>query len=162
MKEHVKNLAKEAGFALWSNEKHKPEGITVDWSCEYDAELEKFYYLAKEDNQEFDEMSYVINKQASYIEYLENCLLALDNTFEVSDEAYRSWRRKEAYQVPVTEEGVRKANERLLEFNKAFIAGVKASALALERLHSQAKSQHNFYLFAKKAVEGLTYKPPVA
>jgi hypothetical protein len=143
MKEYIKKLA----IALWSNEEYKPSGAAVGWSCA--------------DNQEFDEMNHVINKQASYIEYLEDCLLALDNAFEVSDEAYRSWRRMEAYQVPGTEEGVRKANERLLEFNKAFIAGVKASALALERLHSQAKSQHNFYLFAKNAVEGLTYKPPV-
>ena len=104
MKKHITELAKEAGFALWANEKHKPEGSTVDWSCEYDQQLEKFYYLAKADNQEFDEMTYVINKQASYIEYLENCLLALDNNFEVSDEAYRAWRRKEAYQVHVTED----------------------------------------------------------
>ena len=89
MQERVKELAKGAGFNFWSNEKHKPKDSSIDWSCEYDKELEKFYYLSKADNKEFDEMTYVINKQASYIEYLENCLLALDDNFKVSDEAYR-------------------------------------------------------------------------
>lgn len=162
MQQRVIELAKEAGFAMWGNEKHKPANATIDWSCEYDKELEKFYYLAKADNKEFDEMTYVINKQASYIEYLENCLLSLDDNFKVSDEAYRTWRRREAYGVPVTEEGQKKATERLMEFNKGFIAGVNASCLALERMHRQAKNQHNFYLFAQKAVKGITYVPPVA
>lgn len=162
MKERVLELAKEAGFAFWSNEDHKPEGATIDWSCEYDKELEKFYYLSKADNKEFDEMTYIINKQASYIEYLEQCLLGLDNNFTVSDEAYRTWRRREAYGVPMTQEGQDKATERLMEFNKGFIAGVNASYLALERMHRQAKSQHNFYLFAQKAIKGITYVPPVA
>lgn len=162
MKERVLELAKEAGFAFWSNEDHKPEGATIDWSCEYDKELEKFYYLSKADNKEFDEMTYIINKQASYIEYLEQCLLGLDNNFTVSDEAYRTWRRREAYGVPMTQEGQKKATERLMEFNKGFIAGVNASYLALERMHRQAKSQHNFYLFAQKAIKGITYVPPVA
>lgn len=107
-------------------------------------------------------MSYVINKQASYIEYLEKCLLGLDTDFVVSDEAYRSWRRREAYGVPMTEEGQKKSTERLLEFNKGFIAGVKSSCLALERLHRQAKNQHNFYLFARNAVEGITCSPPIS
>lgn len=162
MKDRILDLAKEAGFCLWSNESHKPEGATIDWSCEYDKELEKFYYLAKADNKEFDEMTDVINKQASYIEYLEQCLLGLDDKFKVSDEAYRSWRRREAYGVPVTEEGQRKATERLMDFNKGFIAGVNASCLALERMHRQSKSQHNFYLFAQRAVKGITYVPLVA
>ena len=162
MKDRILELAKDAGFCFWSNESHKPKAAVIDWSCEYDKELEKFYYLAKADNKEFDEMSYVINKQASYIEHLEQCLLGFDNNFEVSDEAYRSWRRREAYQIPVSEEGQKKAIERLTEFNKGFIAGVNASCLALERMHSQAKNQHKFYLFAQNAVQGLTYKPPVS
>jgi hypothetical protein len=107
-------------------------------------------------------MTYIINNQASYIEYLEQCLLGLDDNFKVSDEAYRSWRRREAYGVPVTEEGQKKATERLMEFNKGFIAGVNSSCLALERMHRQTKSQHNFYLFAQKAVKDIAYEHPVA
>jgi hypothetical protein len=42
MKKIVKELAKEAGFAFWENEEWKPKGATIDWSCDYEKELEKF------------------------------------------------------------------------------------------------------------------------
>lgn len=41
----IKELAKQAGFCLWNGEKHKPDGAVIDWSCEYDKELEAFYHL---------------------------------------------------------------------------------------------------------------------
>ena len=43
----IKELADEAGFALWGGEKYKPTGAVVDWACEYDDELVKFYHLVK-------------------------------------------------------------------------------------------------------------------
>lgn len=39
MKERVLELAKESGFCFWADENHKPEGATIDWSCNYDKEL---------------------------------------------------------------------------------------------------------------------------
>jgi hypothetical protein len=46
MKKIVKELAKEAGFIFWENEEWKPKGATIDWSCYYDKELERFFKLA--------------------------------------------------------------------------------------------------------------------
>lgn len=45
MKKIVRELAKEAGFIFWKNEEWKPKGATIDWSCDYDKELEKFFTL---------------------------------------------------------------------------------------------------------------------
>ena len=44
MNERIKELTKRAGFVLWKNEAWNP-GDTVDWSCRYDDELEKFAEL---------------------------------------------------------------------------------------------------------------------
>ena len=46
MKKIVRELAKDAGFIFWENEEWKPKGATIDWSCDYDKELEKFFKLA--------------------------------------------------------------------------------------------------------------------
>jgi len=49
MKKIVKELAKEAGFIFWDKEcEWKPKGATIDWSCDYDKELERFFKLAVE------------------------------------------------------------------------------------------------------------------
>lgn len=45
MNEKFKAMAEKSGFAFWSNESWKPDGSVVDWSCNYDAELEKFAEL---------------------------------------------------------------------------------------------------------------------
>lgn len=122
----VLDLAKQAGFCFWNNEKHKPPGATIDWYCVYDKELETFYFLAVEDAKEQGVISNV---------------------------AYQAWRRREAHAVPVTEEGQQKAEERLQEFNKGFVSGMKAAMLVLENLHREHKHQHNFYLFAKNELQ---------
>ena len=46
--DEIKDLAEEAGFGFWADETWKPKGATVDWACEYDDELVKFYHLVKE------------------------------------------------------------------------------------------------------------------
>ena len=48
MKKIVKELAEQAGFVFWTNEEWKPKGATVDWSLNYDKELERFFELAVE------------------------------------------------------------------------------------------------------------------
>ena len=126
MNSKVIELAQKAGFALWNNEKWKPPKAVVDWSCQYDNELEKFYFLAIEDAKEQG---------------------------VISDAAYQAWRRREAYAVPVTEEGQEKAQERLEEFNRGFTAGIKSAMYVLENMHRENKHQHNFYLFAKNNLE---------
>lgn len=45
MKQEIKELAKQAGFLLWSDEPWNSNNDVVDWSCSYDTELERFYEL---------------------------------------------------------------------------------------------------------------------
>ena len=45
MNPRIKELAEKSGFMMWSDEPWKPEGAIVDWSCNYDSELEKFAEL---------------------------------------------------------------------------------------------------------------------
>lgn len=41
-------LAEQAGFVMWSKDSDwKPEGATIDWSCDYDKELRKFTKLVE-------------------------------------------------------------------------------------------------------------------
>ena len=42
MNEKFKLLAEKSGFLLWEDEAWKPEGAIVDWSSQYDGELERF------------------------------------------------------------------------------------------------------------------------
>ena len=44
MNERIKELARRAGFMFWQDEEWNP-GDVVDWSCKYDAEMEKFAEL---------------------------------------------------------------------------------------------------------------------
>ena len=44
MNERIKQLAEQAGFCMWKEEKWNP-GDVIDWSCRYDDELEKFAEL---------------------------------------------------------------------------------------------------------------------
>jgi hypothetical protein len=45
MNELIKDLAAKAGFEFWADEHWKPEDAIIDWSCNYDSELEKFAKL---------------------------------------------------------------------------------------------------------------------
>lgn len=45
MNEKIKELSEKAGFLLWEDEPWKPEGAIVDWSSQYDGELERFAEL---------------------------------------------------------------------------------------------------------------------
>ena len=39
---HTLDLAQAAGFQMWDNEAWGPGVRAVDWSCDYDRELEEF------------------------------------------------------------------------------------------------------------------------
>ncbi len=45
MQQRIKDLAEQAGFALWEDEEWKPHGEVIDWSSRYDDELEKLVHL---------------------------------------------------------------------------------------------------------------------
>lgn len=38
----TRNALKASGFVLWEGETWKPEGQVVDWSSDYDKELQRF------------------------------------------------------------------------------------------------------------------------
>jgi len=42
MKKTIQSLAEKSGFILWKDEEWN-DGSVVDWSSNYDVELEKFY-----------------------------------------------------------------------------------------------------------------------
>lgn len=68
---------------------------------------------------------------------------------------YNAWRRSESYCVPVTEEGMKMAEERYREFRKGYYAGLRASIFELEQMHKENKMIHRFYLFASEALRRL-------
>ena len=44
----TRNALKSAGFVLWEDESWKPDGQVVDWSNDYDKELQRFAeYMVK-------------------------------------------------------------------------------------------------------------------
>lgn len=77
---------------------------------------------------------------------------------DINDIIFNSWRRREAYMIPMTKEGCEKAGERLQEFAVGFRYGVRAAAFMLERMHSENKKDHSFFLKASKAVLKLLEK----
>lgn len=45
MNKRIEELAQEAGFCFWTDESWKPEGATIDWSSNYDDQLQRFAEL---------------------------------------------------------------------------------------------------------------------
>jgi hypothetical protein len=72
--------------------------------------------------------------------------------------AYNAWRRAESFQIPVTDEGLRQAEQRYQWFLRGFEAGVRCAAEHLELKHKEVKDtsrNHNFYLVASRFVREL-------
>jgi len=77
---------------------------------------------------------------------------------DVHTRAYNAWRRAESFQIPVTDEGLRQAEQRYQWFLRGFEAGVRCAAEHLELKHKEVKDttrEHNFYLVASKFVREL-------
>jgi DUF438 domain-containing protein len=51
MNKDIQKIAKTAGFCFWENEEWKPDGEIIDWSSNYDNELEKFANLLINEKQ---------------------------------------------------------------------------------------------------------------
>lgn len=70
---------------------------------------------------------------------------------QIESKCYSDWRRREAYGVPMTEEGVKLALERYEEFKKGWEYGMRYAIFLTEREHKENKHIHKFYfLFADK------------
>lgn len=52
MNKQILEIAKQAGFVLWADEDWKPEGAVIDWSSDYDKELEKFAELILKERED--------------------------------------------------------------------------------------------------------------
>lgn len=61
-------------------------------------------------------------------------------------QCYNDWRRSEAYQVPMTEEGIRLANERYEQFKVGYYYGQRRVYFEIEQEHRLVKHLHKFYL----------------
>ena len=48
MNKELREIAKEAGFIFWEDEPWRPSGAAIDWSSNYDWELEKFAQIIME------------------------------------------------------------------------------------------------------------------
>ncbi|AUR85943.1 hypothetical protein NVP1081O_208 [Vibrio phage 1.081.O._10N.286.52.C2] len=72
-----------------------------------------------------------------------------------SEPWYRAWRRAEAHMLPMTVEGVERANIRAAAFKSGYEAGVKGAAHALETEHSEVKKTHSFFYLASEMVRKL-------
>ena len=69
------------------------------------------------------------------------------------EKCYSAWRRSEAYSLPMTEEGIKAAEERYREFKKGFAFGIRVCMLELEKEHSKNKKIHSFFLISKNLLE---------
>lgn len=74
------------------------------------------------------------------------------------DKCYSAWRRSEAHQVPMTEEGMKLADERYKQFKVGWEYAIKSAMLELEKEHSKVKKTHSFFNIAKGVIERLRNK----
>ena len=74
---------------------------------------------------------------------------------EMDKKCYSAWRRSEAYQVPMTKEGMERADVRYKNFKIGWDYAVKACMLELEREHSKHKKVHRFFNIGKHLIEKL-------
>jgi hypothetical protein len=62
---------------------------------------------------------------------------------------YHAWRRSEAHMLPMTKEGIQRAEERYKQFQKGWDYAIKSCMLTLEKEHSKNKKTHSFFNIAK-------------
>jgi hypothetical protein len=68
---------------------------------------------------------------------------------------YKAWRRSEAHGVPMTEEGILRAELKAEAFKTGFEYGLKVAATRLEYEHSAVKKEHSFFLRAAQILRGI-------
>ncbi len=96
MNERIKQLAEQAEFNLWNNEAWKPEGQVVDWSIDYDKELEKFAQLIVEEcckvlqSEVIQHDGYGYNQFALHNRIKKHFLGSNDRQAQLDEEWYRA------------------------------------------------------------------------
>ncbi|WAW11542.1 hypothetical protein vBAcePPAc_0165 [Aeromonas phage vB_AceP_PAc] len=79
-----------------------------------------------------------------------------DNKLKQKDElCYNSWRKSEAYQCPMTQEGMKAAEERYSQFKVGWDYAITRARLELEKEHSANKKTHSFFNIAKDIISKL-------
>ncbi len=74
---------------------------------------------------------------------------------ELEKKCYSDWRRREAYMVPVTQEGIEQAEERYKEFKKGWEYGLRYVVFMIEQEHKENKYIHKFYLLLSDKIRKL-------
>lgn len=74
---------------------------------------------------------------------------------ELEAKMFADWRRSECYCVPVTNEGIKLAEERFHEFKKGWQFGLRRAIFEMEQMHKRHKHEHNFYLFMANELRSL-------
>lgn len=74
---------------------------------------------------------------------------------DLETKCYSDWRRREAYMVPVPEEGNKQATARYEEFKKGWEYGVRYTIFLAEQEHKENKHLHKFYLFFADKLRGM-------
>ena len=69
------------------------------------------------------------------------------------EKTYNAWRESEAYAMPLTEEGVNKAQERWRGFNKGYEQALKDVVNLLMVQHEAAQERHNYWHVAACLIE---------
>ena len=67
--------------------------------------------------------------------------------------AYDAWRESESYQVPMTDEGVKRAQDRWRGFDKGYKQAVKDVVGLLMIQHEAAKGSHNYWQAAANLIQ---------
>lgn len=65
---------------------------------------------------------------------------------DLEKKCFSDWRRREAYMLPMTEDGVKRAGERYDEFKKGYEYGLRYAQFLIEQEHKNNKHLHKFYL----------------
>lgn len=68
---------------------------------------------------------------------------------------YYKWRRSEGHSLPMTMEGLDRADERFKGFKAGYAAGVRTAIDLLNKEHSLNKKQHSFFFKAASLLKNL-------
>ena len=66
---------------------------------------------------------------------------------------YQKWRESEAYAVPMSEEGVKRSQERWRGFNQGYKQAIKDCVDLLMIQHEAAKGAHNYWHVAANLIQ---------
>jgi hypothetical protein len=85
MNKDIKKLARKAGFVFWDDCEWKPDGAIIDWSSDYDKELERFAKLHKQ---------YVIDQLIKEHEWTTSMTLRLSQRASASTPSAKTGKKK--------------------------------------------------------------------